>query len=61
MAWVKRAKGGLWSDTLTVKVENPENIWYLESSDIHKMDLGIKRLLASFAEVHEAFIICTHL
>ena len=26
MAWVNRAKGGLWSDTLTVKINNPENI-----------------------------------
>ena len=26
MAWVKRAKEGLWSDIMTVKVINPENI-----------------------------------
>ena len=25
MAWVKRAKGGLWSDIMTTKVENPLN------------------------------------
>ena len=54
MAWVKRTKGGLWSDTMTVKVENPENICYLESSDIHKMHLGIRHAVESFAELHEA-------
>ena len=52
---MKREKGGLWSDTMTVKVEHPENICYLESSDIHKMHLGIKKVVESFAEVHEAF------
>ena len=43
MAWVRRAKGGLWSDILTAKVVNPINICYLESKDIHKMHLGVSR------------------
>ena len=55
MAWVKRTKGGLWSDTMTFKVENPENICYLESSDIHKMHLGKRHVAESFPEVHKAF------
>ena len=50
MAWVKRAKGGLWSDTMTVKVINPEHICYQESSDIHKMHLGIKHVVESFED-----------
>ena len=41
MAWVKRAKGGLWSDIMTVKVINPINICYRESKDIHRMHVGI--------------------
>ena len=55
MAWVKRAKGGLWSDIMTVKVINPINIWYLESKDIHKMHVGIKHVIESFEEVHKAY------
>ena len=55
MARVKRAKGGPWSDIMTVKVINPENICYLESTDIHKMYLGIRQVVESFEEVHEAF------
>ena len=31
------------------------NICYLESSEIHKMHLGIRHVVESFAEVHEAF------
>ena len=55
MAWVKRPKGGLWSDALTDKVNNSENICYLASNDVHKMHHGIKHVVASFEEVHEAF------
>ena len=55
MAWVKRAKGVLWSDTMNVKVKNPENICYLESSDIHKMHLGKTHVVESFAEAHKVF------
>ena len=55
MAWVKRAKGGLWSDIMTTKVINPINICYLESKDIHKMHSGIKHIVESFQEVHTAY------
>ena len=55
MAWVKRAKGGLWSDIMTTKVVNPINICYLESKDIHKMHSGIKHIVESFQEVHKAY------
>ena len=33
----EKGKGGLWLDTMTVKVENSETSVNLESSDIHKM------------------------
>ena len=55
MAWVKRAKGGLWSDIMTVKVMNPMNICYLECKDIHRMHVGIKHVIESFEEVHKAY------
>ena len=51
----EESKGRLWFDNMTVKVENPENICYLQSSDIHKMHLGIRHVVESFAEVHKAF------
>ena len=40
---------------MTVRVINPENIWYLESTDIHKMHIGIRHVVESFEEVHKAF------
>ena len=55
MAWVKRANGGLWSNTLTAKVAKPENICYLKTANIHGMHKGIKHIIASFEEVHDAF------
>ena len=55
MAWVKRAKGGLWSHIMTTNVINPINICYLESKDIHKMHSGIKHIVESFQEVHTAY------
>ena len=55
MAWVKRAKEGLWSNILTAKVVNPINICYLEGKDIHKMHSGVRHIVESFQEVHTAY------
>ena len=38
---------------MIVKVEKPEKICYLESSDIHEMNPGIRNVVESFADVHE--------